>query len=89
MKLARQWLLALALGALLWMGSQPARASAPAPIRIMPLGDSITSSIPGQVSYRYWLWSTMNAAGYSVDFVGSLCGVYEADPAVALRCLGR
>ena len=77
MKLARQWLLALALGALLWLGSQPARASAPVPIRIMPLGDSITSSIPGQASYRYWLWKLIGEAGYPADFVGSLWGVYD------------
>jgi lysophospholipase L1-like esterase len=41
----------------------------------MPLGDSITSSVPGQRSYRYWLANRLNAAGFSFDFVGSQWGV--------------
>lgn len=50
-------------------------------IRIMPLGDSITKGSssgvvpdtdPYQVSYRKALWDKLIAAGYTVDFVGSL-----------------
>ena len=47
--------------------------------RIMPLGDSITEGFSSgepdpdrQVSYRKALWDKLIAAGYDVDFVGSL-----------------
>ncbi|MBW1798142.1 MAG: hypothetical protein JRJ21_07025 [Deltaproteobacteria bacterium] len=47
--------------------------------RIMPLGDSITEGFNSgeldpdrQVSYRKALWDKLIAAGYDVDFVGSL-----------------
>jgi len=59
----------------------PAR-SATAPVRIMPLGDSITGS-PG--CWRALLWNKLQAGGYTnIDFVGSLppqgCGVaYDGD----------
>jgi lysophospholipase L1-like esterase len=52
------------------------------PVRIMPLGDSITGS-PG--CWRALLWNKLQAAGYtSIDFVGTLgpqgCGVsYDGD----------
>lgn len=52
------------------------------PVRIMPLGDSITGS-PG--CWRALLWNQLQDAGYtSVDFVGTLgpqgCGVtYDGD----------
>jgi len=43
------------------------------PIRIMPLGDSITygSSSTNTVGYRRPLYQSLAGAGYSVDFVGS------------------
>ena len=42
------------------------------PIRIMPLGDSIThAQYNGYQSYRSYLWSKLQNASYSVDFVGS------------------
>ena len=41
-------------------------------MRILPLGDSITQGNTSNNSYRRPLWQTLNAAGYSVDFVGSL-----------------
>lgn len=59
--------------------TRPARAEALA-VRIMPLGDSITSSVDGQYSYRYFLWHLLLDAGYSVDFVGTLTGVYKGEP---------
>ncbi|MFF8001419.1 GDSL-type esterase/lipase family protein [Streptomyces sp. NPDC007917] len=59
-----------------------ATAAASAPVRIMPLGDSITGS-PG--CWRAALWNKLQSTGYtSVDFVGTLgpqgCGVpYDGD----------
>ncbi len=61
-------LLLLALGVTL----APAVAAAPAaaPVRIMPLGDSITGS-PG--CWRAILWNRLRSAGHSnIDFVGTL-----------------
>lgn len=47
-------------------------------IRIMPLGDSITQGccLPSYDSYRRPLWTALNNAGYSVNFVGSLTETY-------------
>jgi acyl-CoA thioesterase I len=42
-----------------------------ATVRIMPLGDSITTHIPPYNSYRRPLWHMLDNAGYNVDFVGS------------------
>ena len=39
------------------------------PVRIMPLGDSITAGSDG--GYRTLLFNTLNEAGHTVDFVGS------------------
>lgn len=53
------------------------------PIKIMPLGDSITSSLEYSASYRYFLWQMLMSAGFDstqVSFVGSLCGTAEPDP---------
>jgi len=41
------------------------------PIKIMPLGNSITQSDGGHNSYRRILWHKLQAGGYVVDFVGS------------------
>lgn len=43
------------------------------PIRILPLGDSITQGKrhPDEATYRRPLWKKLEAAGYQVDFVGS------------------
>lgn len=53
--------------------------SCAAPVRIMPLGDSITQGKSSgvddemqQVAYRRDLWHSLQANGYPVDFVGSL-----------------
>jgi lysophospholipase L1-like esterase len=50
-----------------------ASPQAPSPIRIMPLGDSITygTNSTGIVGYRRPLYQLLIGAGYSVDFVGS------------------
>ncbi len=44
------------------------------PLRILPLGDSITEGLGGATanSYRKALWDGLTAAGVSVDFVGAL-----------------
>lgn len=57
-----------------------------APVRIMPLGDSITAGkssgvddVTRQISYRKDLWESLLAGSRSVDFVGSLInGEYYA-----------
>jgi lysophospholipase L1-like esterase len=41
------------------------------PVKIMPLGDSLTSGYRQYVSYRYDLWFLLADAGFVVDFVGS------------------
>ncbi|GHJ49266.1 hypothetical protein Cs7R123_66080 [Catellatospora sp. TT07R-123] len=69
--------LAAALAALLSLALLPAPAEAAVttrPIKIMPLGDSITWGVgsPSTSSYRAALWQRLVAqAGYAVDFVGS------------------
>lgn len=47
----------------------PGVASA-APLKIMPLGDSITHGNAGYASYRYSLFFQLKAAGLDVNFVG-------------------
>lgn len=60
----------------------PPAQSQPEPVRIMPLGDSITGS-PG--CWRALLWNELRDTGYTnIDFVGTLgpqgCGVpYDGD----------
>ncbi|MEW2174825.1 GDSL-type esterase/lipase family protein [Streptomyces sp. NPDC005406] len=66
--LAALFVLAAGLGL---AGAPPAAAAtAAAPVRIMPLGDSITGS-PG--CWRSMLWDQLQKAGYTdIDFVGTL-----------------
>ncbi len=59
--------------------SATAQFTCTAPVRIMPLGDSITAGkssgvddVTQQISYRKALWDSLLAASRSVDFVGSL-----------------
>lgn len=63
------------------LGLLVARPAAPAPVRIMPLGDSITGS-PG--CWRALLWNRLRNTGHTnIDFVGTLgqgCGQpYDGD----------
>ncbi|MCZ4125358.1 ricin-type beta-trefoil lectin domain protein [Streptomyces sp. H39-S7] len=48
-------------------------AAAPAALRVMPLGDSITWGVgsPSGNSYRGYLWNQLAAEGHTLDFVGS------------------
>jgi len=50
------------------------------PVRIMPLGDSITLGYPYASGYRSTLWYQLNDAGYKVDFVGSNIDGYAVTP---------
>ena len=52
-------------------------------IRIMPLGDSITSGNHSSTSYRYYLWKHLTADGFhDIAFVGSLHGITDGFPPV-------
>jgi hypothetical protein len=53
------------------------------PLRIMPLGDSITEAEDGHTSYRYWLFRALVSDGRRVDFVGSQSGVFRGTPRFA------
>jgi len=72
------WMMLVLL--LLGSGGQAAQAEQLVPLKIMPLGDSITCSLEFQASYRYYLWHRLLNAGYSIDFVGSLKGVFNGNP---------
>lgn len=52
---------------------RPRAAAAPASLRVMPLGDSITWGVgsPSGNSYRGFLWNELAAEGHALDFVGS------------------
>lgn len=50
------------------------------PIRILPLGDSITQGGSGYPSYRRDLWFMLQNGGYDVDFVGSLAAFQGTVP---------
>jgi lysophospholipase L1-like esterase len=49
------------------------------PVRLLPLGDSITQGGQGFASYRYALWFLLRAAGFNVDFVGTRTTVFGGD----------
>ncbi len=50
---------------------QGGAADPPSPVRIMPLGDSITLGASPEQSYRGHLQRRLTAAGHTFDFVGS------------------
>jgi lysophospholipase L1-like esterase len=69
--------LALIAAAVVLVAIRPSASQAAAPVRVMPLGDSITGS-PG--CWRALLWNRLQNTGFTdVDFVGTLppqgCGV--------------
>lgn len=73
----RAWvLLGLALPFYPWA----ARARDEPPVRIMPLGDSITEGTSGDATWRYWLQKDLEAQGCAVDYVGSRRGVVRGRP---------
>lgn len=52
-------------------GARPASAQTTPPVRIMPLGDSITHGYNVSGGYRVALEDALAAGGFAVDFVGS------------------
>jgi lysophospholipase L1-like esterase len=70
----------LVAGAGTFLAAQPA-ASAPAPVRIMPLGDSITA---GTGCWRAMLWHQLQTAGHTnIDFVGGVSDGGGCNPGYA------
>ncbi|MFD8304451.1 ricin-type beta-trefoil lectin domain protein [Streptomyces sp. NPDC059690] len=59
-----------------------AAPAAPATLRLMPLGDSITWGVgsPSGNSYRSFLWNQLAAEGHALDFVGSGRNGTMSDP---------
>ena len=57
--------------------AQPALSE---PVRIMPLGDSITQGDADHDTYRRPLWKSLKGEGYDVDFVGSLRANHRGTP---------
>ncbi|WP_329359802.1 ricin-type beta-trefoil lectin domain protein [Streptomyces sp. NBC_01483] len=62
--------------------STTVRAAAPATLRLMPLGDSITWGVgsPSGNSYRGFLGNQLATEGHALDFVGSGRGGTMSDP---------
>lgn len=83
----KSWLLSLvmlvsaALG-LTAAGATPAVAAPTTPLRVMPLGDSITWGVGSSTGhgYRGPLWDRLAADGHPLDFVGTLRGGAMSDP---------
>ncbi|MFI2435316.1 SGNH/GDSL hydrolase family protein, partial [Streptomyces sp. NPDC018693] len=74
-------LVAVALGATT-AGVAPASADSTTPLRVMPLGDSITWGVGSSTGngYRGPLWNKLAADGHPLDFVGTLRGGSMSDP---------
>ncbi|MFE9552392.1 ricin-type beta-trefoil lectin domain protein [Streptomyces sp. NPDC006703] len=63
-------------------GGEAPSATAPASLRLMPLGDSITWGVgsPSGNSYRGFLWNQLASEGHGLDFVGSGRNGTMSDP---------
>ncbi|MFI7129346.1 cellulose binding domain-containing protein [Nonomuraea sp. NPDC050153] len=72
MRLLSGLVAALALVAATVYVTRAAGAESNGGVRVMPLGDSITDGFAVPGGYRIDLWQKLVAAGYRVDFVGSL-----------------
>ena len=48
------------------------------PVRILPVGDSLTTGAHHHVSFRYPLYFLLKDAGYDVDFVGGESAPYDS-----------
>jgi parallel beta-helix repeat protein len=59
------------LGAYEHSRATPENGSTANPVKIMPLGDSITQMYADHDSYRRPLWHLLQSGGFTVDFVGS------------------
>ena len=51
------------------------------PVKVLPLGNSITEGTPRFQSYRRALWHMLDSAGVKVDFIGSMhdAGDFDGD----------
>lgn len=54
--------------------------SAPAPTRVMVVGDSVTQGYKGDVTWRYFFWHALRNAGDDVDLVGPRSGPFFYHP---------
>ncbi len=74
--------LAVAVLGALATGVTPASAAPDTPIRLMPLGDSITWGLQSSTGngYRGPLWSELAADGHPLDFVGTVRNGSMSDP---------
>ena len=70
-----RWVLTISI-CLVFIASNSWGADEQTPLRIMPLGDSITQG--DDSSYRRPLWIALEKAGMRVDFVGSMSGGYTS-----------
>ncbi|MEV7043466.1 ricin-type beta-trefoil lectin domain protein [Amycolatopsis sp. NPDC051061] len=63
-------------------GAAPVQAAAAAPLRVMPLGDSITWGVGSSTgnSYRGALATELSSGGHALDFVGTQRNGTMADP---------
>ncbi|MFI9544785.1 ricin-type beta-trefoil lectin domain protein [Streptomyces sp. NPDC052016] len=63
-------------------GVTPASAGSTTPLRVMPLGDSITWGVGSSTGngYRGPLWNKLAADGHLLDFVGTVRGGSMSDP---------
>ncbi|MFF6779348.1 ricin-type beta-trefoil lectin domain protein [Streptomyces sp. NPDC012510] len=64
------------------VGAAPASAASDTPLRVMPLGDSITWGVGSSTGngYRAPLWDKLVADGHPLDFVGTVRGGSMSDP---------
>ncbi|MEV6212696.1 ricin-type beta-trefoil lectin domain protein [Kitasatospora sp. NPDC051914] len=62
-------------------GAPPASAATDTPLRVMPLGDSITWGLGSSTGngYRGPLWDALTADGHPLDFVGTVRGGSMSD----------
>lgn len=66
--------------------NRPAQAEALAALKVMPLGDSITSGTDAWTSYRCLLYRDLVARDYNVDFIGSIHGQTGNDQPPPQEC---
>jgi lysophospholipase L1-like esterase len=71
---------------LLLLAARPAQAETLAALKVMPLGDSITSGTDAWASYRCLLYRDLVARGYNVDFIGSIHGQLRDDQPPPEEC---
>ncbi|MFI7272913.1 ricin-type beta-trefoil lectin domain protein [Streptomyces sp. NPDC049879] len=64
------------------VAADPPAAAAPTPLRLMPLGNSITDGVGSSTGngYRAPLWDALAADGHALDFVGTARAGNMADP---------